>query len=225
MKKGSKKSTKSTKTNKTTTASTKKVAKTAKASSKKVAKTTTIGKKRGRPRKIDLVAGDKKNSKPVVVNSPSPKKRTTRKKVNTLDDITPVEASLDESYATVIRRNKSASIERTNRFTNIQDGLVPFKWSSASYNSTQSNVTVKDAVILCQKTYYNFAIFRNTIDLMTEFSSSTIFFRGGNKKSKRFFEAFFKKIGLWGGANYKDEEGVFIFNIDWLNDFVDNIGN
>ena len=32
----------------------------------------------------------------------------------------------------------------------------------------------------------------------------------------------FKKIGLWGGANYKDEEGVFIFNIDWLNDFVDN---
>lgn len=92
------------------------------------------------------------------------------------------------------RRNAASVIERTNRFTNISDGLIPYKTSG--YGSSNL-MDIRDAVVLCQKAYYNIAIFRNTIDLMSEFSTSPIYFRGGNSKSRSFFEAFFKKINLF----------------------------
>ncbi len=93
------------------------------------------------------------------------------------------------------RSNKAAVIERTNRFANIDDGLIPFKYTAGKYNNN-STLDIKDAIILCQKAYYNFAIFRNTIDLMTEFSTSPIYLSGGNKKARDFFDAFFRKINL-----------------------------
>lgn len=96
---------------------------------------------------------------------------------------------------TSLRRNRAGSIERTDKFKNIEDGLIPFKMSSG-YGSG-GTLDIRDAVILCQKAYYNFAIFRNVIDLMTEFSISEIYFEGGNKKAKDFFTALFKKINLW----------------------------
>ena len=85
--------------------------------------------------------------------------------------------------STRTRGNKAAFIERTNRFTNIDDGLVPFKYTSGQYQQA-STLDIKDAVILCQKAYYNFSIFRNTIDLMTEFSCSPVYFTGANKKAR-----------------------------------------
>jgi len=109
------------------------------------------------------------------------------------ENITPMMVA--EAQATRTRSNKSAYIERQNRFTNINEGIVPFKYSKGSTNS--SNLDVRDAVILCQKAYYNFAVFRNTIDLMTEFTISPIYFKGGSKKSRSFFEALFKKINLY----------------------------
>ena len=95
---------------------------------------------------------------------------------------------------TQTRRNKSSVIDRSDRFINIEEGLVPYQYSGGVKNA--SNVDVRDAVILCQKAYYNFSIFRNTIDLMTEFSTSSIYFNGGSKKSQTFFTALFKKINI-----------------------------
>jgi len=92
------------------------------------------------------------------------------------------------------RENRSAYIERTNRYTNIEEGLVPFSYSRGTTN--YSSVDIRDAVILCQKAYYNFAIFRNTIDIMTEFSTGNIYFKGGNEKSTAFFNSLFNKINL-----------------------------
>jgi len=125
-----------------------------------------------------------------------------KKKIN-LTDAEPFMVSMaTESIAststTSTRRNIAGTIERTQRFQNIDDGLVPFKNSSSIYGSGYSSVDVRDAIILCQKCYYNFAVFRNVIDLMTEFSVNNIFFKGGNKQSRDFFTAFWKKIGLWG---------------------------
>lgn len=121
-----------------------------------------------------------------------------RKKLHSIDS-EPLMASYGKqsvaTQATRTRRNKSGTIERTDRFENINDGLVPFKYStSGSYNT--SNLDIRDAVMLCQKAYYNFSVFRNTIDLMTEFSVSDIYFQGGSKKSREFFTSFFKKISL-----------------------------
>jgi hypothetical protein len=115
------------------------------------------------------------------------------------------------------RRNASSTIERTDRFANIDKGLIPFRYSN--YVKNLSTLDIRDAIILCQKAYYNVAIFRNTIDLMTEFSSSAIYLTGGSQKSREFFEAYFKKINL---ASFLDQffreyyrsGNVFVYRFD-----------
>ena len=92
------------------------------------------------------------------------------------------------------RRNKAGSIERTDRYRNIDDGIIPFRYSQGVTNN--SSLDIRDTIVLCQKAYYNFSVFRNTIDLMTEFSMSEIYFTGGSKKSKDFFEALLKKVNI-----------------------------
>jgi hypothetical protein len=62
--------------------------------------------------------------------------------------------------------------------------------------SNNSNIEVRDTIILCQKAYYNFSVFRNTIDLMTEFSVSDLYYTGGSRKSRDFFETLFKRINI-----------------------------
>ena len=98
-------------------------------------------------------------------------------------------AASSENSPIQARRNLAGDIERTDRFYNIDYGLVPFKYSNNLQN--KSGLNVRDAVILCQKAYYNFSSFRNVIDLMTEFSSSKIYFTGGNKKARDFLDALF----------------------------------
>jgi hypothetical protein len=126
-------------------------------------------------------------------------------------------ASEASAESTKIRRNASSSIQRTDKFKNIEDGLIPFRYSAGLKN--ESNVSIRDAVILCQKAYYNFAVFRNTVDLMTEFSSSQIYFRGGSQKSRDFFDALFKKINLWDFQDqffreYYRSGNVFVYRFD-----------
>lgn len=143
-----------------------------------------------------------------------------------IQDITPLMAYgsatqknnyLEAAASTSSRRNIAGTIEKTDRFTNIEKGLIPFKHSN--YISNLSTLDVKDAVVLCQKAYYNVAIFRNTIDLMTEFSSSPIYLTGGSQKSREFFEAYFRKINL---ASFQDQffreyyrsGNVFVYKFD-----------
>lgn len=134
------------------------------------------------------------------------------------ENVTPMMVSTaSATTSTKTRRNSASTIERTNRFSNIDDGLVPFKYSAGTIN--KSNIDVRDAVILCQKAYYNFAIFRNVIDLMTEFSVSDVYFKGGNKKSRDFFSALFKKINIWSLQDkffreYYRSGNVFIYRFD-----------
>ena len=96
--------------------------------------------------------------------------------------------------STRTRRNKAADIIRTDRFRNIENGMIPFKYSRGVSNN--SNIEVRDTIILCQKAYYNFSVFRNTIDLMTEFSVSDLYYTGGSRKSREFFETLFNRINI-----------------------------
>tara|TARA_Y100000593_G_C4317952_1_gene341988 strand:- start:342 stop:2315 length:1974 start_codon:yes stop_codon:yes gene_type:complete len=131
-------------------------------------------------------------------------------------DSTPLvagETALASAQTTRSRRNKASGIHRSDRFKNIEDGVVPFNYVN------KSNLSIRDTVTLCQKAYYNFAIFRNTIDLMTEFSVSNISFRGGNKKSRDFFEAYFRKINIWEMQDkffreYYRSGNVFVYRFD-----------
>lgn len=107
------------------------------------------------------------------------------------------ETSLDYGgYGAGTRRNRAATLTRAERYSNIEGGVVPFIYS-ASRGKYTSNISIRDAIILCQKCYYNFSVFRNTIDLMTEFSCSQIYFTGGNAQSRKFFEAWANRVNLW----------------------------
>jgi hypothetical protein len=97
---------------------------------------------------------------------------------------------------TSVRRNRSSTISRTDKYKNIEGGVIPFIYGGG-YGKYTSNISIKDTIILCQKAYYNFSIFRNTIDLMTEFSCSPIYFTGGNEQSRKFFQAWADRVNLW----------------------------
>ena len=95
------------------------------------------------------------------------------------------------------RRNISSVIRRTDGYRNIDEGLVPQTGSAYIGGALSDNeLTIHDAIELCQKAYYNIPICKNTVDLMTEFSSTDIYLKGGTKKSKRFFEEYFKAINI-----------------------------
>jgi hypothetical protein len=126
-------------------------------------------------------------------------------------------ATSSDSNNTGVRRNAASSITRSDRYKNIEDGLIPFRYTSGMKNN--SNMSIRDAVILCQKAYYNFAIFRNTVDLMTEFSCSNIYFKDGSQKSRDFFNALFKKINIFDLQDqffreYYRSGNVFIYRFD-----------
>jgi hypothetical protein len=152
------------------------------------------------------------------------KKIKNKSKNTKSQEIVPLMASAStyESKAratndTSVRRNASSTIIRTDRYKNIDDGLIPFRYSTGIKN--ESNLNIRDAVILCQKAYYNFAIFRNTIDLMTEFSTSNVYFTSGSSKSRNFFEALFRKINITDIQDkffreYYRSGNVFIYRFD-----------
>jgi len=143
---------------------------------------------------------------------------TKKKQPEVIPMMTSYAAATSERVAVSARRNLAGEIERTDRFTNIDFGLVPFKYSNNLQN--KSSLNVRDAVILCQKAYYNFSSFRNVIDLMTEFSCSKIYFTGGNKKARDFFDALFKKINIDNFIDkffreYYRSGNVFIYRFDY----------
>jgi hypothetical protein len=114
--------------------------------------------------------------------------------INSKDTIE-VKASRGEAN-TSVRRNRASTISRTDKYRNIEGGVIPFIYGGG-YGKYTSNISIKDTIILCQKAYYNFSIFRNTIDLMTEFSCSPIYFTGGNEQSRKFFQAWGDRVNLW----------------------------
>lgn len=106
-----------------------------------------------------------------------------------------VKASRGDS-TTSVRRNRASTISRTDKYANIENGVIPFIYGGGGGKYT-SNISIRDTIILCQKAYYNFSIFRNTIDLMTEFSCSPIYFTGGSDQSRKFFEVWKERVNLW----------------------------
>lgn len=57
-----------------------------------------------------------------------------------------------------------------------------------------ATISAKEAICLCQKAYWNISIFRQTIDIQTEFSNSKLHFLGKNKGAVNFYKKWYKKI-------------------------------
>jgi hypothetical protein len=98
------------------------------------------------------------------------------------------------------------------RFGNLYQGIMPFQ-------QQQGYISVRDAVWLCQKAYFNVAVFRNAINTLAELCNTEVYLEGGNQQSQDFFTAWFKRICLW---KLKDEffrelfrsGNIFLFRLD-----------
>ena len=99
------------------------------------------------------------------------------------------------SETTNLRRNLAYVGPKIYKYGNIREGLLPFEFSINGYN-------IRDAIELCQKAYANIAIFRNAVDIMSEFANAEIYLEGGSQKAKDFFTKWMKYVRLW---NVKDQ--------------------
>ena len=110
------------------------------------------------------------------------------------------------------RSNKIFKGQKKSRYTNIEEGLLPFEDSGAG-------MSVRQSIELCQKAYCNVAIFRNAIDIMAEFANSPVYLEGGTKPAKDFISKWLERAKIW---NLKDQffreyyrsGNVFFYRID-----------
>ena len=102
---------------------------------------------------------------------------------------------IDGESATRTRRNYTATNKKTNKYKNIEECPL-------SYSNEKHYISPRSSILLCQKAYANIAIFRNAIDVMSEFSNSDIYLEGGSEKAKNFIEKWMEKIEIW---KFKDQ--------------------
>lgn len=124
------------------------------------------------------------------------------------------------SSNTSTRINRSSVTAPLNKYSQIRAGLLPYEISSDGIN-------VREAIELCQKAYANVPIFRNTIDMMSEFANAEVYLEGGNATSRDFFMKLFDRIKLWDLKDqyfreYYRSGNIFLYRLDGkfdLNDF------
>lgn len=148
-----------------------------------------------------MATANQKNKNSEVSSSKTAKRKTIElpeAAIASLGSFDNAIASCDsfDSGRTSSRRNSASTISQSDRFSNLEKGVVPFIYNSGRGNY-DSNISAKDSIILCQKAYWNVPIFRNTIDLMTEFSISNVYLTGGNEQSRKFFNLWLNKINSW----------------------------
>jgi hypothetical protein len=117
-----------------------------------------------------------------------------------------------QSSSTSTRINRSSVAAPINKFSQIRAGLLPYEMAS-------DGVNVRDAIELCQKAYANVPIFRNTIDMMSEFANAELYLEGGNSSSRAFFEKLLDRIKIWDLKDqyfreYYRSGNIFLYRID-----------
>ena len=102
--------------------------------------------------------------------------------------------------------------KKCGKFKNIEECNLPY-----SYKDTY--ITPRKSILLCQKAYANIPIFRNAVDVMSEFANSDIFLEGGSEKSKKFITRWLDKIQSWKIKDQYFREfyrsgNIFVYKID-----------
>tara|TARA_R110001592_G_scaffold160695_3_gene392952 strand:+ start:8671 stop:10734 length:2064 start_codon:yes stop_codon:yes gene_type:complete len=110
-------------------------------------------------------------------------------------------------------RSNSAAIGRKSfKYANIREGELPYSYG-------KSGCDIRDAIMLCQKAYANIPIFRNVIDIMSEFANTELHLEGGTEKSKNFIDKWLQKVKIWSVKDqyfreYYRSGNVFMYRLD-----------
>ena len=96
---------------------------------------------------------------------------------------------------TTTRMNSAFVTPKIWKYANIREGMLPYYY-------TKLGADVRDCILLCQKAYANIPIFRNVIDIMSEFANTELYIEGGTEKSRNFIDKWFQKVKIW---NLKDQ--------------------
>ena len=112
------------------------------------------------------------------------------------------------------RTNRIATNPVAKKYANIDEGILPLQYSKDA-------VDAREAILLCQKAYFNIATFRSTIDLLSEFADSEMYLEGGTAKSRKFVNAWFKRVRMFDLKSqyfreYYRSGNVFLYRIDGL---------
>lgn len=119
------------------------------------------------------------------------------------EDINPSRVNYIEPGRTGGESGYQISMARTNRSGVGPDNTYQDTINGELYNITKgvspiegdlNAISVETAIALCQKAYWNVPIFRNTIDIQTEFSNSKLHFKGVNKNTTKFYQLWYEKI-------------------------------
>lgn len=115
---------------------------------------------------------------------------------------------------TAARTNRIATNPIAKKYANIDEGILPLQYSKDA-------VDAREAILLCQKAYFNIATFRSTIDLLSEFADSQIYVQGGTAKSRKFVNAWFKRVRMFDlkaqyFREYYRSGNVFLYRVDGL---------
>ena len=110
------------------------------------------------------------------------------------------------------RSNFAAKGQKLWKYQNIREGQLPYYYN-------KSGCDIRDAIMLCQKAYANIPIFRNVIDIMSEFANTELVLEGGTEKSKGFIDKWMQKIKIWCIKDqyfreYYRSGNVFMYRLD-----------
>lgn len=113
------------------------------------------------------------------------------------DDFIPFSTALGSVYSsevesprrTVGRANHVAVTGTQESFVHISSKKMPWKYDG-------KKITMSETIKLIEQAYAHFAIFRNTVEILTEFSAAPIHLKGGNAISRKFVQNWFKRIKI-----------------------------
>lgn len=88
-----------------------------------------------------------------------------------------------------VRDGFTGSILELNKYPNIRSGIVPM-------TEVEGNYSVNEAISTCYLAYHNYALLKNAINMLVDFSVSDLHIKTSNKTVKRWFKAWFDAIGV-----------------------------
>ena len=110
------------------------------------------------------------------------------------------------------RFNRATVAKKGFKYANIREGELPYYYGKGGCD-------IRDAIMLCQKAYANIPIFRNVIDIMSEFANTDLHLEGGTEKSRSFIDKWMQKIKVWSVKDqyfreYYRSGNVFMYRLD-----------